>query len=142
VIGPDGVFVIDTKQYRGRLQLEPSGRLWHGRYPLAPTLHAVSFEADQAAQVLPDPGVVVVVPIMAVHGAQVPCGKIVMGACQWYRPSACQACFANSRPFWDPNGSLAWPTRPGSASTPPLDPGDMLGSYPPCSWWPGTVCWG
>ena len=77
VIGPGGVFVIDSKQYRGRLQLDPSGRLWHGRYPLAPTLRAVSFEADQAAQVLPDPGVAVV-PIVAVHGAQVPWGKVVM----------------------------------------------------------------
>ena len=27
VIGPGGVFVIDSKQYRGRLQLDPSGRL-------------------------------------------------------------------------------------------------------------------
>jgi ElaB/YqjD/DUF883 family membrane-anchored ribosome-binding protein len=36
VIGPGGVFVIDSKQYRGRLQLDPSGRLWHGGYPLAP----------------------------------------------------------------------------------------------------------
>jgi hypothetical protein len=33
VIGPGGVFVIDSKQYRGRLQLDRSGRLWHGRYP-------------------------------------------------------------------------------------------------------------
>jgi hypothetical protein len=76
VIGPGGVFVIDSKQYRGRLQLDPSGRLWHGRSPLAPTLQAVSFEADQAAQVLPDPGVVVL-PIIAVHHAQVPWGKVV-----------------------------------------------------------------
>ena len=77
VIGPGGVFVIDSKHYRGRLQFDPSGRLWHGRYPLAPTLRAVSFEADQAAQVLPDPGVAVV-PIVAVHGAQVPWSKVVM----------------------------------------------------------------
>src|SRR5215213_7202980 len=76
VIGPGGVFVIDSKQYRGRLQLDPSRRLWHGRYPLARALGAVSFEADQAAQVLPDPGVAVV-PIVAVHGAQVPWGKVV-----------------------------------------------------------------
>jgi Nuclease-related domain len=76
-IGPGGVFVIDSKHYRGRLKLDGSGRLWHGRYPLAPTLCAVSFEADQAAQVLPDPGVVVV-PIVAVHGAKVPWGKVVM----------------------------------------------------------------
>jgi hypothetical protein len=77
VIGPGGVFVIDSKQYRGRLQLDPAGRLWHGRYPLAPTLRAVSWEADRAAKVLPDPGLVVV-PIVAVHGAQVPWGKVVM----------------------------------------------------------------
>jgi hypothetical protein len=77
VIGLGGVFVIDSKQYRGRLQLDLSGRLWHGRYPLAPTLQAVSFEADQAAVVLPDSGMAVV-PIVAVHGAQVPWGKVVM----------------------------------------------------------------
>jgi hypothetical protein len=76
VIGPGGVFVIDSKQYRGRLQLDPTGRLWHGRYPLTPTLRAVEFEADQAAQVLPDPGMAVV-PIVAVHGTKVPWGKVV-----------------------------------------------------------------
>jgi Nuclease-related domain len=77
VIGPGGVFVIDSKQYRSRLQLDPSGRLWHGRYPLAPSLQAVSFEADQAARALPDPGVAVM-PVVAVHGAQVPWGKVVI----------------------------------------------------------------
>jgi Nuclease-related domain len=76
VIGPGGVFVIDSKQYRGRLELDPSGRVWHGRYPLAPTLRVVEFEADQAAQVLTDPDVVVV-PIVVVHGAQIPWGKVV-----------------------------------------------------------------
>jgi hypothetical protein len=76
MIGPGGVFVVDSKQYRGRLQLDPSGRLWHGRYPLTAVLRAASFEADQAAQVLADPQVVV--PILAVHGAQVPWGKVVM----------------------------------------------------------------
>src|SRR4029453_18190875 len=68
------------RTYRGRLQLDSSGRLWHGRHPLAPTLRAVSLEADQAAQALPDPGVVVL-PVVAVHGAQVPWGKgVVEGA--------------------------------------------------------------
>ena len=118
VIGPGGVFVIDSKHYRGRLQLDASGRLWHGRYPLAPTLRAVDFEADQAAQVLADPDVVVV-PIVAVHGAQVPWGKVVMKACRSWRPGACQACCAPSRRCWAPSGSPAWPTRPGSASTLP-----------------------
>jgi hypothetical protein len=39
-------------------------------------VRAASFEADQAAQVLADPQVVV--PVVAVHGAQVPWGKVVM----------------------------------------------------------------
>ena len=43
----------------------------------SPTLRVVEFEADQAAQVLTDSDVVVV-PIVAVHGAQVPWGKVVM----------------------------------------------------------------
>ena len=77
VIGPGGVFVIDSKQYRGRLQLDSSGGLWHGRYPLAATLRAVNFEADRAVQVLTDPDVVVR-PIVAVHGAQVPWGKVLL----------------------------------------------------------------
>jgi hypothetical protein len=77
VIGPGGVFVVDSKQYRGRVQLDPTGRLWHGRYPLGPALRAASFEADQAAQVLPDPGVVVR-PMMAIHDAQVPWAKVLI----------------------------------------------------------------
>jgi hypothetical protein len=40
-------------------------------------LTVVSFEADQAARVLPDPGVMVR-PFMTVHGTQVPWGKVVM----------------------------------------------------------------
>jgi hypothetical protein len=75
-IGPGRVFVIDSKHYRGPLQLDVVGRLRHGRFPLAPTLGAVSWEADQAAQVLPDPGVAVV-PVVAVHDAHVPWGKMV-----------------------------------------------------------------
>jgi hypothetical protein len=68
----------------GRLRLGPSGRLWRGRYPLAPTLEAVSFEADQAARVLTDPDVVVV-PAVAVHGAQVPWARWSCRVCRWRR---------------------------------------------------------
>jgi hypothetical protein len=75
LIGPGGVVVIDSKQYRGRLQLSPDGLLWHGRHPLSLALHRVRWEADQADQVL---GVadVQVAAIMAVHGAHVPWGRV------------------------------------------------------------------
>jgi hypothetical protein len=75
-LGPGGDPVL-AGDYRGRLELDGSGRRWYGRYPLAPTLRAVDDEADQAAQTLADPDVIVV-PIVAVHGAQVPWGKFVM----------------------------------------------------------------
>src|SRR6266511_2259047 len=77
LIGPGGVFVVDSKLYTGKLHLAPGGSLWHGRYPLAPVLRAVRFEAAQAAQTLATPGVEVV-PLVAVHGAQVPWGKFVV----------------------------------------------------------------
>jgi hypothetical protein len=77
VIGPGGMFVIDSKQYRGRLQLDGSGRRWQGRYPLAHPAGG-GLRSRPGARVLPDPGVAVV-PIVAVHGARVPWGKVVTG---------------------------------------------------------------
>ncbi len=71
------MFVIDSKLYSGTLQLSADGSLWHGRHPMAPVLRAARFEADQAAQLLATPGVELV-PLVAVHGAQVPWGKLVV----------------------------------------------------------------
>jgi hypothetical protein len=119
VIGPGGIFVIDSKQYRGRLQFDPSGRLWHGRYPLAPSLQAVSFEADQAAQVLADPQVVV--PFVAVHGAQVPWGKVVTNGVPIVSARRLPTMLRALPECWGPSESLTWPSGPGSACGPPPD---------------------
>jgi hypothetical protein len=75
VIGPGGVLAIDTKQYRGRLWLDPDGLLWHGRHLLVATLRKVRWAADQADEVL---GVadIQTLAIMAVHGANVPWGRL------------------------------------------------------------------
>jgi Nuclease-related domain len=75
VIGPGGVVVIDSKQYRGRLHLDPHGFLWRGRHLLISTLRKVRWAADQADEIL---GVaeVQVAAIVAVHGASVPWGRL------------------------------------------------------------------
>jgi hypothetical protein len=75
VIGPGGVLVIDSKQYRGRLRLDAYGLLWHGRHLLVPTLRRTRWEADQADEVL---GIadVQVPAIVAVHGISVPWGRV------------------------------------------------------------------
>jgi hypothetical protein len=75
VIGPGGVVVIDSKQYQGRLQLDPDGLLWHGRHLLVSALRKVRWAADQADEVL---GVadLTVAAIVAVHGTSVPWGRL------------------------------------------------------------------
>ena len=74
-IGPGGVLVIDSKQYRRQLRLDASGMLWHGRHLLVSALRKVRWEADQADEVL---GIadVDVAAIVAVHGASVPWGQV------------------------------------------------------------------
>jgi hypothetical protein len=75
VIGPGGVVVIDSKQYRGRLHLDRQGLLWRGRHLLVAALRRVQWEADQADELL---GIadVQVAAIVAVHGAAVPWGRL------------------------------------------------------------------
>jgi hypothetical protein len=75
VIGPGGVLVIDSKQYRGRLHLDPYGLLWHGRHLLVSTLRTTRWAADQADELL---GVadLQVPAIVAVHGASIPWGRV------------------------------------------------------------------
>jgi hypothetical protein len=75
VIGPGGVVVIDTKQYRGRLHLDGYGMLWHGRHLLVSILRKTRWEADQADEVL---GIadIQIPAIVAVHGASVPWGQV------------------------------------------------------------------
>jgi hypothetical protein len=75
VIGPGGVLVVDSKQYRGRLRLDRHGMVWHGRQLLVSALRKVLWAADQADEVL---GVadITVAAVVAVHGASVPWGLL------------------------------------------------------------------
>jgi Nuclease-related domain len=75
VIGPGGVLVIDSKQYRGQLHLDRYGMVWHGRHLLVSALRKVRWQADQADEVL---GIadLQVPAVVAVHGASVPWGRL------------------------------------------------------------------
>jgi hypothetical protein len=75
VVGPGGVLVIDSKQYRGRLRLDRYGMVWHGRHLMVSALRKALWQADQADEVL---GVadVQVAAIVALHGASVPWGRL------------------------------------------------------------------
>jgi Nuclease-related domain len=74
VIGPPGIFAIDTRHYRGRLRLSRDGLLWHGHTFLLPTLSATRSKADRLQDRLGAPDVAVV-PVVAVLGGMVPGGQ-------------------------------------------------------------------
>jgi Nuclease-related domain len=73
VVGPPGVFLIDSKHYRGRLTLTPEGSLWYGHHPLAGVLATVHWEAAILSQTLGT----TVTPMLCVHGAQLPWGELM-----------------------------------------------------------------
>jgi Nuclease-related domain len=77
-IGPAGVFLVDSKNWRGRLAFAPDGTLWHGSYPLTATLATIGFEASAIAGALAVPGLTVE-PLLVVHGSTVPWGEQYLG---------------------------------------------------------------
>ena len=118
LIGPGGVFVIDSKQYRGRLQLDPSGRLLHGRHPLAPRYGRRTSKPTRPQESCPTRAWPWCRSWLCT-APRSPGARWSPTGCRWWRPGACQACFASPRQCWGPSGSPGWPTRPGSSSTPP-----------------------
>jgi hypothetical protein len=77
-IGPGGIFLVDSKNWRGRLVFTPDGTLWHGSYPLTATLATIGWEASAIAAALAIPAHSIQ-PMMVVHGSAVPWGEQYLG---------------------------------------------------------------
>jgi hypothetical protein len=71
VIGPTGVFVIDSKRYRGHLRYM-GGHLWHGGRTLDRTLETLVWEATQVAETLGFGPDLHIYPVLCVHLARLP----------------------------------------------------------------------
>jgi hypothetical protein len=71
-IGPAGVFVIDSKYYRGALQLGGDGMLWYAGYPLAQQLATAVWASVRVAEALQLPPEVPVIPLLVIHRAPFP----------------------------------------------------------------------
>jgi hypothetical protein len=71
VVGPTGVFVIDSKRYRGYLHYS-AGRLWHGGRALDRTLATLWWEATQVAETLGFGPDLHIYPVLCVHVARLP----------------------------------------------------------------------
>lgn len=74
VIGPTGTYVVDAKNFNGRLTFS-KGVLWHGKYPLTRKLQTTAWEAAQVQEHLSRAVWTVqvrVVPLMCILGAEMP----------------------------------------------------------------------
>jgi hypothetical protein len=69
VIGPTGVFVIDSKQWSGGVHQGADGLAWHHRYPLDRTLETARWEAEAVGRLLGTH--TTPTPLVCVHGAHV-----------------------------------------------------------------------
>jgi hypothetical protein len=72
VIGPTGVFVIDSKQWTGSVHQGPDGLAWHNHYRLDRTLDTVRWEAETVGRLLGTGAVA----LLCVHGAHVQGGGL------------------------------------------------------------------
>jgi Nuclease-related domain len=67
VIGPSGVFVIDSKQWTGSVHHGTDGLVWHNHYRLDRTLETVRWEAETIGRLLGTR----IHALLCVHGAHV-----------------------------------------------------------------------
>jgi Nuclease-related domain len=72
VIGPSGVFVIDSKQWTGQVHQGADGLAWHNHYPLDRTLETVRWEAQVVGRLLGTRAAA----LLCVHGAHVQHGGV------------------------------------------------------------------
>jgi Nuclease-related domain len=72
VIGPTGVFVIDSKQWTGSVHQGADGLTWHNHYRLDRTLETVRWEAETVGRLLGTR----TAALLCVHGAHVQGGGL------------------------------------------------------------------
>jgi hypothetical protein len=72
VIGPTGVFVIDSKQWTGSVHQSADGLAWHNHYRLDRTLEMVRWEAETVGRLLGTR----IAALLCVHGAHVQGGGL------------------------------------------------------------------
>jgi hypothetical protein len=72
LIGPPGVFLVDTKAWHVHIIQAVDGQAWHNGHPLDQTLATVRWEAQQVAQAIGVP----VLPLLCVHDTRIPWDEI------------------------------------------------------------------
>jgi hypothetical protein len=80
VIGPTGIWAIDSKSWRNRTVVDKDGRLWRGRRPADRDVQVAWWEAEQVANLFDATGLDVGVnPLLVIHGTQLRALEAVAG---------------------------------------------------------------
>jgi hypothetical protein len=110
VIGPSGVFVIDSKQWSGSVHQGSDGLAWHNHYRLDRTLETVRWETATVSRVLGTRATA----LLCVHGAHVRAAGWTPRAWRSSRPTCSTARSAMSGCYRTPRWHC-WRLPPGSA---------------------------
>jgi hypothetical protein len=80
VIGPTGIWAIDSKSWRNRTVVDKDGRLWRGRRPADTAVRVAWWEAEQVANLFDATGLDVGVnPVLVIHGTQLRALEAIAG---------------------------------------------------------------
>jgi hypothetical protein len=102
LIGPPGVFLVDSKAWHGRITLSVDGSAWHNGHPLDGALATVRWEAEQLAGVLGAP----VIPMLCVHDTQIPWGELYVDSVPVLGPGRLVATLQALPPHMDEVGVM------------------------------------
>jgi hypothetical protein len=72
VVGPSGVFIVDSKQWAGSVHQSADGLIWHNHYRLDRTLATLRWQAETLGRLLGIPAA----PLISIHGAHVQGGGL------------------------------------------------------------------
>jgi hypothetical protein len=102
VIGPTGLFVIDSKQWTGSVHQSADGLTWHNHYPLDRTLETVRWEAQAISRLLGTR----VGALLCVHGAHIQGGGVDTQGVAIVPASRLRAAFGQDRVLSDADVDL------------------------------------
>jgi hypothetical protein len=92
VVGPTGVWVVDSKVWRGRVRVLGDGRLWYGRRCLDDDLRVLRWAASEIGRALGGRGgtgkPLPVHPVLCIHGARLPRAQLLFDGVNLARPEA------------------------------------------------------
>jgi hypothetical protein len=102
LIGPPGVFLVDSKAWHGTITLAVDGSAWHNGRPLAQTLATVRWEAQQLANAIGVP----VLPLLCVHDTKIPWDEVYVDNVPVLTPTKLLALLRSLEAHLDPTGVM------------------------------------